>query len=63
MTMASFSFLKTNELEFAGLILILVHEMSLLTPWRSHLHPGTDVVVILRSSMNALIEGLLGARP
>lgn len=50
-----FSFFKTNELDFAGLTLILAHEMSLLTPWRSHL--GTDVVVTLRSSMNALIGG------
>lgn len=50
-----FSFFKTNELDFAGLTLILAHEMSLLTPWRSH--PGTDVVVTLRSSMNALIRG------
>lgn len=51
------SFLKTKDLEFAGLNFILAQQISRSRPWRSHRHPGTDVVVTVRSSMNALIRG------
>lgn len=51
----SFPFLKTKDLDLAGLNFFLAQQMSPSRPWRSHLHPGTDVTV--RSSMNALIRG------
>ncbi|XP_051538700.1 cadherin-7-like [Myxocyprinus asiaticus] len=49
--------LSISALNLAGLKLILAHEMSLSSPCKIHLAPGTDVAVTVRSSMNALIGG------
>lgn len=49
----TFPFRNTKDLDFEGVKLV----MSCSSPWRSHLQRGTDVVVTVRSSMNALIGG------
>lgn len=53
----SFHFLKTKELDVAGLRLVLSPVTSRSISRRGHLHPATNVVVIVRSSMKALIGG------
>lgn len=50
---------RTKDRDFAGLKLICAHDMSFSNPWRIHLAPDTDVVVSVRSSMKALIDGCL----
>lgn len=55
--LATFPFFRARYLDFAGLKFILAHEMTHSSPWRSHLHPGMDVVVTIMSSMNALKGG------
>lgn len=56
-----FPFFSTMALDLAGLKLILAQEMSFSRPWRIHLPPGTIYVVIVRSSLKALM-GLLSSR-
>ena len=36
--------------------------VSLSKPWRIHLHPGTDTVVTVRLSVNAMMGGLTDTR-
>ena len=48
---------STMALDLAGLKHILAQEMSFSRLWSIHLPPGTDVVVTVRSSMNALMGG------
>lgn len=48
-------FFKTDDLDFVGLNDILAHPISLSSPTRIHLPPGTDSVVTVRSSMKAWI--------
>ena len=52
-------FFSTNDLDLLGLKLILAHAMSFSRPWRIHLVPGTEDVVMVRSSIKALIGGCL----
>lgn len=44
-----FSSLKTMDLDFVGLKLILAQENSFTGPWRIHQHPGTDVLETIKS--------------
>lgn len=48
---------RTMDLDFVGLKLILAQRISFSRPCRIHLHPGTDVVVTLKSSIKARIGG------
>ena len=50
-------FFNTMNLDLEGLKLILAQVMSFSSPCRIHLLLGTDVVVMVRSSMYALIRG------
>ena len=52
---AVLSFFMTNDLDLAGLSFILAHAISFSRLRRIYLFPITDVVVIVRSSMYALI--------
>lgn len=47
----TFPFFSTMDLDFEGLKLILAQMMSFSSPCRIHLHPGTDVVVMVKLSM------------
>lgn len=47
----------TIYLDFVDLKLIPAQPMSFSRPRRIHLHSGTDVVVIVRSSIKALMGG------
>lgn len=40
-----------------SLKLILAHVISHSSPWRSRLHPGTDVVITVKSSKKAIMGG------
>lgn len=42
---------KTKDLDFVGLNTILAHPTTLSNPFKTHLPPGTDSVVTVRSSM------------
>lgn len=50
-----FPIFTTRDLDLAGLKFIWVQLMRHSRPYRIHLQPGTDVEVIVRSSINALI--------
>lgn len=52
-------FLSTKDLDFLGLKLILAHVMSFSRPWRIHLVPGTEDVMMVRLSIKALVGGCL----
>ena len=54
---AVLSFFMTNNLDLAGLNFILAHSISFSRLRRVHLLPITDIVVTVRSSMNAVIGG------
>ncbi|XP_029985493.1 glutamyl aminopeptidase [Sphaeramia orbicularis] len=54
---ATLPFFRTRDLDLVGLKLILAQEMSRSSPWRSHLQPGTEVAITVRSSINALMGG------
>lgn len=47
--------LKSCPVPVGGLKLILAQRMSRSSPWRSHLHPGTDVVITVKLSIKALM--------
>lgn len=53
----TFPRLRTMDLDFVGLKLILAQRISFSRPCRIHQHPGTDVVVTVKSSMKARIGG------
>ncbi len=54
---ATLPFFKPRDLDLAGLKLILAHRMRRWSPWSSHLHPGTEAAVTVRSSIKALMGG------
>ncbi len=47
----TFPFFSTMDLDLEGLKLILAQVMTLSSPCRIHLLPGTDVVVMVRTSI------------
>lgn len=51
----TFPFHKSQDLDFEGLKHILAQLIRQSIPWRSYLHPGTDVLVTVRSAINVLI--------
>ncbi|KAJ3613767.1 hypothetical protein NHX12_020013 [Muraenolepis orangiensis] len=53
----TFPFLSTIDLDLAGLKRIRAHSTSSSSPFRIHRQPGTDSVMTVRSSMNALMGG------
>lgn len=53
----SFPFFNTMDLDLEGLKLILAQVMSFSSPFKVHLLPGTDVVVMARLSIWVLIRG------
>ena len=53
----TFSFFTTRGLDFAGFKFIWAQLKRRSRPWRIRLQPGTDVIVTVRSSINALIGG------
>ncbi|KAJ3614714.1 hypothetical protein NHX12_018285 [Muraenolepis orangiensis] len=53
----TFPFLSTIDLDLAGLKRIRAHSTSSSSPFRIHPQPGTDSVMTVRSSMNALMGG------
>lgn len=57
LSQGTYPFFRTRDQDWAGLKLILAQEMSRSSPWRSHLHPGTDIVITVKSSIKALIGG------
>ncbi|KAJ3585730.1 hypothetical protein NHX12_014449, partial [Muraenolepis orangiensis] len=53
----TFPFLSTIDLDLVGLKRIRAHSTSYSSPFRIHRQPGTDSVMTVRSSMNALMGG------
>ncbi|KAJ3606114.1 hypothetical protein NHX12_025635 [Muraenolepis orangiensis] len=53
----TFPFLSTIDLDLAGLKRIRAHSTSSSSPFRIPRQPGTDSVMTVRSSMNALMGG------
>lgn len=54
---STFPFLSTKDLDLAGLKHIWAHSTIFLSPCRIQRQPGTDSVLTLRSSVNALMGG------
>ena len=48
---STFPFFKINDLDLEGLKLILAHAICFSKPRKIHLHPVTDDVVTVRSSI------------
>ncbi|XP_061880329.1 zinc finger protein 569-like [Entelurus aequoreus] len=56
---STFPFFSTIDLDLAGLKCIRAHSTNFSSPFRIQQQPGTDSVVTVRSSMNALMGGCL----
>ena len=54
---STFPFFSTIDLDLMGLKRIRAHPTSFSSPFRIHRQPGTDSVMTVRSSINALMGG------